>query len=371
MIRKIRVGIKTDGVPILEEYDGFTLLKNMLIGDGFHWQDTMEVKLPGSLVPYEDKREKTAKVSLVNTVPIETYLESVVGSEMNPAAPFEFLKAHAVISRSWVIGKITGTHLAGKKGKINSDDVLIGWDDTSDHDGEGFDVCSDDHCQRYQGFQPISREAKNAIMQTRGQVLKSQNGCLVDARFSKCCGGRTELFETCWQSSGSPCIESVADPWCDLSGLPFCERDRLISTILKDYDRQTQNYGYKWEVHILKSDIREKLLSSFGRDIGEIMELEPLHRGDSGRIDLLRIYGSEGCLDLGKELWIRRLLSPSHLYSSAFSVKDDGKYFYLKGSGWGHGVGLCQIGAANMAANGYDYKSILSFYYPDSVIAEI
>ncbi|MDE5875897.1 MAG: SpoIID/LytB domain-containing protein [Muribaculaceae bacterium] len=375
----IKVGIKTDGIPILKRHKDYTLVSNMLIGDGFHWQRVISAHLPGEVSLYNssdhyrkadsDPTETDQHIMLINRLPLESYLECVVGSEMNPSAPIEFLKAHAVISRSWALGKVLGAHSCDCEGYKNTSDCLIGWDDTAGH--HGFDVCSDDHCQRYQGVQPIAPIALQAIRDTVGEVLTTPDGSLVDARFSKCCGGRTEVFSTCWQSRSVNCLESFDDPWCDLSGLSADRRHQLLSSILKDYDLITEGYGYRWQTEIPKTTVKENLFQRFGRDIGEILSLEPLHRGPSGRIDLLRIHGTNDTLDLGKELWIRRLLSPSHLYSSAFDIEDLGVSFRLTGRGWGHGVGLCQIGAANMALHGYDYRNILSFYYPGAAITSI
>lgn len=368
----IKVGIKTDGIPELECKEGYTLLKNMLIGDRFHWQTSIHARLPGEIVTYGNLSKNLKEpvwedhISLVNILPLETYLECVVGSEMNPKAPFEFLKAHAVISRSWALGKILGLHSEGGKGKINSPTKIIEWDDTATH--KNFHVCSDDHCQRYQGLQEIPEASLNAIKETNGEVLLSKEGELIDSRFSKCCGGTTELFSTCWQPVDAACLQSFPDPWCDLSALSHATRGILLSSILKDYDQSAGGYGFRWEVEISKNEIRENLWKHFGRELGEIIKIESIHRGPSGRIDLLRIHGTKGLLDLGKELRIRRLLSSSHLYSSAFEIEDLGDIIRLKGKGWGHGVGLCQIGAANMAASGYSYKDILSFYYPGSIL---
>ena len=370
----IRVGIKTSGSPIIKEADGYTLVENMLIGDGFHWQQTIEAKLPGEIELYEEGRNEELNsdkdrnlndhVRLINTLPLETYLECVVGSEMNPEAPLEFLKAHAVISRSWALGKVLGLHHENKDGKIDMPERLVGWDDTSEH--KNFHVCSDDHCQRYQGIQPISDIALRAIKETEGEVLTTPSGKLLDCRFSKCCGGRTEIFSTCWQPVEEECLESFEDPWCNLSSMLPSSRRILLSTILKDYDQNTVGYGFDWKIEVAKKDIQKRLKERFGRDIGKIRDLEILHRGPSGRIDLLRIKGSESSLEIGKELWIRRFLSPTHLYSSAFTIEDKGEKIILDGKGWGHGVGLCQIGAANMAYHGINYKDILAFYYPKS-----
>ncbi len=329
-------------------------LENMLIGKGFHWQQELSALLPGEVMVACGADEG---YSVINRLPLETYLECVVGSEMNPRAPIEFLKAHAIVSRSWAVGKMLKMHPEDDEGRKESPGCLVGWDDTSAH--SGFDVCSDDHCQRYQGVQPISDKAREAILSTAGLVLADGSGSLIDARFSKCCGGRTELFSTCWQDREMPGIESFDDPWCDLSDVP---RESL-SVILKDYDLATGG-GYRWETAVSKKEIGRNLLRKFGRNIGDIISIEPVERGPSGRIKLLRVTGTAASLVLGKELWIRRLLAETHLYSSAFEIEDLGEELRLKGRGWGHGAGMCQTGAAHMALRGADCEEILGFYYP-------
>lgn len=358
----IIVGIPTLGLPVLEKIGELTLLKNMLIGKDFHWQKSIEVVLPG-----EVEIQKGKEFSVINRLPLEKYLECVVGSEMNPHAPAEFLKAHAVISRSWALGKITDLHDHSDIGKINNPEKIINWEDTCDH--IGFDVCSDDHCQRYQGVQPIPSSVMKAIKETEGEILVSTTGRLIDARFSKCCGGRTEIFSTCWQPREEPCLESFDDPWCNLDNLSPDDRNHILKTILKDYDLVNQG-GFRWETTISSEEIKINLLNKFGRDIGDIEELSILSRGQSGRIDLLLLKGTRGSLSIGKELMIRRLLAPSHLYSSWFDIeKFQAHKWLLKGRGWGHGVGLCQIGAAHMALKGFNYREILSFYYPGATIS--
>lgn len=364
--QEIVVGLKTSGAPVFFKDGEETVVSNLLIGDRFHWEKTIEARFPGEVMAFSGGREN---VTLLNRVPLETYLECVVGSEMNPSSPPEFLKAHAVISRSWALGKILGLHHSGDEGKVNHPYCLIGWDDTAVH--TGYDVCSDDHCQRYQGIQPISKEGRDAIKTTTGEILADPFGNLVDARFSKCCGGQTEIFSTCWQKADVTCLQSFPDPWCDLSGYSELYRKEVLKSVLKDYDLPTDGYGYRWEVDIKKSYIGQNIRNKFGKDVGEVERIEPLHRGPSGRIDLLRIHGSESTLDLGKELWIRRLLSHDHLFSSAFEIDEKVSFLRLSGRGWGHGVGLCQIGAANMALLGASYKDILEFYYPFSRIVKV
>lgn len=361
----ISVGISTDGTPCLESAGEYVRLRNMLIGKDFHWQKSIEALLPGEVVL--TGRED---FPVINRLPVEDYLECVVGSEMNPEAPREFLKAHAVISRSWVIGKIKGTHLSDGSGKVNTPDRIINWEDTGDH--IGFDVCSDDHCQRYQGVQPIPAEILSAIRETEGEILIDRYGEVVDARFSKCCGGCTEVFSSCWQDRTVECLESIEDPWCDLSGLSPDARERVLKGILKDYDRKNAG-GYQWETSVRTSEIRRNLKEKFGRDIGEIRDVRVVDRGVSGRAILLRLDGERGSIEIGKELMIRRLLAPTHLFSSRIKInrdKSDPELYNISGRGWGHGVGLCQIGAANMALSDHDYHSILSFYYPGSIISK-
>lgn len=362
---EIKVGVPTQGYPRLRREKEIIRLDNMLIGKDFHWQKELSVLLPGRVELIDRSADSSVVIdegyTILNYVPLETYLESVVGSEMNPEAPSEFLKAQAIISRSWAVGKILGNHPEDNEGKVNSEDCLIGWDDTSAH--HGFHVCSDDHCQRYQGLRPLADEVASAIRETAGIVLKDPDGNIVDARFSKCCGGITELFSTCWQDREMPGLKSFKDPWCDTSGIP----EDALSKFLKNYDLSTGG-GFRWKTCISKDDIRKNLFTKFGRDVGKILSLKPISRGSSGRIKILRITGDKGELLLGKELWIRRLLSPTHLYSSAIEIEDMGEKIQIKGRGWGHGVGLCQIGAANMALNGYSCQEILKFYYPGVVL---
>lgn len=369
---KIDVGIPTAGAPQVHRKGDYNIVENQLIGCGFHWERSIRTQLAGELLPGPDDT-----FTLINRLPLETYLECVVGSEMNPHAPIEFLKAHAVISRSWAMSMI----LRNKEVRVDNADEdhtynnwkihtpakVISWEDADSH--HDFDVCSDDHCQRYQGIQPISDEARIAIQSTAGEVLADPHSNIVDARFSKCCGGQTELFSTCWQGMEKPCLESFEDPWCNLSGLPGNKRKELLSSILKDYDSSTGG-GYRWESKISAADVKRNLKRLLGIDVGDIISLTPKEIGASGRIKILTVEGTLGNVEVGKELLIRRLLSHSCLYSSAFEVKKKDNRFYFRGKGWGHGVGLCQIGAANMAINGFSYRDILNFYYPGAVLIE-
>ena len=219
-----------------------------------------------------------------------------------------------------------------------------------------FDVCADDHCQRYQGLtMAVGENVRRAIDETWGQLLM-YDGEICDARYSKCCGGRTELFSTCWEGRDYPYLRSVEDPWCD------CENSEILAQVLNDYDLETLDF-HDWTVRYSQEELSSLVSGRLGVDFGLVTALEPLHRGPSGRIDSLRIVGTKHTEVVGKELAIRRCLSRSHLKSSAFTVSREGGDFVLSGHGWGHGVGLCQIGAAVMAAEGYDYRQILAHYY--------
>lgn len=481
----------------LQSKQYFTL-KNVEIGKGFHWQRYQDQSFPGDLKLIA----RHGRVIAINVVGIEDYLQCVIASEMSPSAGFEFLKAHAVISRSWLLAQldkrdeVQRMSAAGKRAgtyssvECDTPDELIRWQDREDH--EWFDFCADDHCQRYQGI-PMSmaatamapgakfadtkeltnnhspqtghsdslqcadtqddalqggarvdpamlRKTKRVIEATWGQVLW-YDGRVCDARFSKCCGGALEEFKYCWENKEVPYLkyardrettlagggrkpdgllvaqsnaaagaqtdlrqESAARKWILSSPRAFCNTRsaRLLGQVLKDYDSETKDF-YRWRVEYTAEELRQIILERTGEDYGEIRDLIPLERGVSGRICRLRIVGSKKTKIIGKELEIRKTLSRSHLYSSAFVVEKgycpasgaekvceaehrlnkksvagqsilgaEGRApakFILHGAGWGHGVGLCQIGAAAMGARGYDYRTILQHYYPGATIS--
>ncbi len=319
------------------------ILRNVPIGIDFHWQRTQTQKFAGSLKFIAEGDRVTA----INKVGIEDYLLSVISSEMRADASLEFLKAHAVISRSWLLARIEDRRHPDKA------------ESAIPH--ERYDVCADDHCQRYQGLTPaVGKNVRKAIDQTWGQTLR-YGGKICDTRFSKCCGGRTELFSTCWEDKDYPYLQSVEDPWCD------CHDQAVLSQVLNDYDLETADF-HDWEQRYTRKELSELVHSRTGMDFGEIVALEPLSRGPSGRIKYLRVCGTKHTEVIGKELAIRRALSTSHLKSSAFEVTIEGDNIILRGRGWGHGVGLCQIGAAVMASKGFAYKDILKHYYADADI---
>lgn len=306
------------------------ILYDVVIGIDFHWQQKRTFKYAGGLKFIVEGDRITA----VNCIGMEDYLMSVISSEMKSSASIELLKAHAVISRSWLKARLKD-HKAGH---------------------EHFDVCADDHCQRYQGLtMAVGEDVCRAIDRTWGQVLE-YGGDICDTRYSKCCGGRTELFSTCWEDVDLPYLQSVEDPFCD------CENSSILSQVLNDYDLHTADF-HDWTVQYTTDELSELVRTRTGIDFGTIVALEAVERGPSGRIKYLRITGTLREEVIGKELAIRKALSSSHLKSSAFEIEKSPDGFVLRGRGWGHGVGLCQIGAAAMAAQGYDYRQILSHYY--------
>lgn len=307
------------------------ILYDVTIGIDFHWQRKRTLKFAGGLKFVVSGDMVTA----INHVGMENYLLSVISSEMKASAGLELLKAHAVISRSWLLSNLG-------------------------HHGY-YDVCADDCCQRYQGLtMAVGENVRTAIDETWGQTLR-YGGELCDARYSKCCGGRTELFSSCWEDRDYPYLQPVDDPFCD------CEDSSILSQVLNDYDMETRDF-HDWTVRYSAEELSELVRRRTGIDFGTVEALEPLEYGPSGRIKYLRIRGSLRTETIGKELAIRRALSSSHLKSSAFSVEREGGDFVLRGRGWGHGVGLCQIGAASMAAAGYGYKQILGHYYPGAYV---
>lgn len=329
--------------------DACFTLKNVTFGVDFHWQSKEDQIFKGDL----RLLAKDNKIIVMNHIGLEDYLTSVISSEMSATAPLEFLKAHAVISRSWLLAQIDGS-VSSSEGKKDSVEELITWQDHEDH--EFFDVCADDHCQRYQGITKIStKAAREAVKATWGEVLMFDDQ-LCDARFSKCCGGQTELFESCWGKADVPYLQSFDDPFCNTSD------PEILGMVLPDCDKKTTDF-FRWEVKYSTDELSEIVRNRTGIDYGDIQSLEPIDRGPSGRITRLKIVGSLRTRIIGKELEIRHTLSPSHLYSSAFDVEKTDDGFVLHGRGWGHGVGLCQIGAAVMGTKGYSYKEILNFYY--------
>ena len=349
------------------------ILYGVTIGVDFHWERKVTQKFAGTLKFIVDG----GKVTAVNIVGVEDYLLSVISSEMKASAGLEFLKAHAVISRSWVMAQVEHrqSHVSRTPGPscpvsepVEGAEEYIKWFDHDDH--TLFDVCADDHCQRYQGLtMAVGDTVRKAIDQTWGLVLTSE-GKICDARFSKCCGGRMELFSTCWEDKDYPYLQPLPDTAdCAEGGDVFCDTkdEKILSQVLNDYDLETKDF-YRWRTEYSRAEVSDLVRRRSGMDFGTIRDLVPVERGPSGRLKRLKVVGDKKTMIIGKELIIRRWLSDSHLKSSAFEVHWDGDHLTLDGSGWGHGVGLCQIGAAVMAAKGYTFDRILLHYYPGSTL---
>lgn len=349
------------------------ILYGVTIGVDFHWERKVTQKFAGTLKFIVDG----GKVTAVNIVGVEDYLLSVISSEMKASAGLEFLKAHAVISRSWVMAQVEHrqSHVSRTPGPscpvsepVEGAEEYIKWFDHDDH--TLFDVCADDHCQRYQGLtMAVGDTVRKAVDQTWGLVLTSE-GKICDARFSKCCGGRMELFSTCWEDKDYPYLQPLPDTAdCVEGGDVFCDTkdEKILSQVLNDYDLETRDF-YRWRTEYSRAEVSDLVRRRSGMDFGTIRDLVPVERGPSGRLKRLKVVGDKKTIIIGKELIIRRWLSDSHLKSSAFEVHWDGDHLTLDGSGWGHGVGLCQIGAAVMAAKGYSFDRILLHYYPGSTL---
>jgi SpoIID/LytB domain protein len=339
-------------------------LEGVTIGLDFHWERQERQTFCGALRLVVE----ADKLWAINELPVEQYLESVIASEMSATSSMELLKAHAVISRSWLLSqqqrrRQNGEHRgSGFFSFIKKDDELIRWHDREDH--TLFDVCADDHCQRYQGISRMSQQApkaKEAIRSTRGQVLMYGEE-LCDARFSKCCGGQTEEFQYCWEDTPKPYLSSVSDPFCNTHD------SHILHQVLNDYDQATTDF-YRWTVSYDDEELSALVERKLHLGLGRITDLIPLERGKSGRICRLQLVGTDRTFTIGKELEIRRALSETHLLSSAFDVEHHDGHFVLHGRGWGHGVGLCQIGAAVMSQQGFLYDEILLYYYRGAQIA--
>ncbi len=335
----------------------FSLL-DVTIGVGFHWERHEKQTFRGTLRFLVD----ADKIVAINDLPVEQYLESVISSEMSATSSTELLKAHAVVSRSWLLYQMHKERRDGFFSFVKKDDEQLRWYDREDH--TLFDVCADDHCQRYQGITRASNpQVAEAVRATRGQVL-CYDGELCDTRFSKCCGGKTEEFQYCWEDAPKPYLVSVDCPFCHTN-------DRhVLAQVLNDYDQATPDF-YDWQVEYTQEQLTDLIARKLKLSLGIIEALEPLSRGKSGRIWRLRIVGSERSFIIGKELEIRRALSETHLLSSNFTVERTADRFILRGLGWGHGVGLCQIGAAVMGEQGYRYNEILLYYYRGAEVKKI
>lgn len=367
------------------------LIRNVSVGDKFHWQRKENERFTGNLKLLKNND----KITVINILPIENYLTSVISSEMSARSPVEALKAHAIISRSWLLSQLRKKGGEKKTIAVDSETEHIKWYDREEH--SLFDVCNDDHCQRYHGITKIfTGVASQAVEETSGIVLMYQDE-ICDARYSKCCGGISESFENVWAPVNYPYLKPIidykyepenynldltneknAEKWIRGSAHSFCNTtDRaVLSQILVDFDQSTKDF-YRWKVEYSREELSEIIKLKSGIDFGEIIDLIPVERGASGRLVKLKIVGTQKSLIVGKELEIRRYLSQTHLYSSAFVVEKVGREkefpirFIFHGAGWGHGVGLCQIGAGVMASDGYYFDEILLHYFSGVKIRKI
>ena len=375
-----------------DDQNSFSLY-DVTIGLNYHWERQETQVFSGTLKLVVDEE----KIVAINILPVEEYLTSVISSEMNANSSMELLKAHAVVSRSWLFAQIEKRKaLSGKDEGFFSftktKEEYIRWYDREDH--TIFDVCADDHCQRYQGItKATNATVAEAVKATRGRLLMYDKK-ICDARYSKCCGGATEEFENCWENTHYPYLSSIRDTdkeenlplpdltkeeeaerWIRKAPKSFCDTHdkKILSQILNNYDQETTDF-YRWKVRYTQAELAELIRTNTKSDYGDIIDLIPVQRGPSGRICKLKIVGTLKTFTIGKEMEIRRVLSDSHLFSSAFVV-DKGEVkegipqnFILSGAGWGHGVGLCQIGAAVMGEKGYSYEEILLHYYKGAEI---
>ncbi len=372
------------------------LIRDVTIGVKFHWERKEKQRFTHSLKLIRDND----KIVAINIVPIEKYLVSVISSEMSAKCSLQMLKATAVVSRSWLLAQIEKSRsIKSKQTKYSTaqqtEDELIKWYDREDH--KLFDVCADDHCQRYQGVTKMTSDAARKAVESTSGIVLLENDKILDARFSKACGGISESFENVWEPLKHPSLTAIYDykfiaddfnddfskeenaaKWIKSKPPAFCNTSdpKILNQILLDYDQETKDF-YRWKVEYTQQEISDLVKKKSGIDFGSVIDLIPIERGFSARLIKLKIIGSKKTLTIGKELEIRRTLSETHLYSSAFIVEKIGEKdgapekFVLRGAGWGHGVGLCQIGAAVMAEQGYQFDEIAIHYFKDAKLKKI
>ena len=377
--------------PVSESF----LIRDVIIGVKFHWERREKQRFNYFLKIIKNGRQLTA----INYLPVEAYLTSVISSEMSAKCSINLLRSQAVVARSWLLAQLQNKEKEKIKDPalkpIRTNEELITWYDREAH--TLFDVCADDHCQRFQGVTKVTTEtAYKAIKDTRGIVLISDDE-ICDTRYSKSCGGISESYENVWEPIKYGYLQPVVDykfepetfdldlrieenavKWIKANPPAFCNTTdpKILNQILLDYDQETKDF-YRWKVEYLQSELSNLIKEKLQIDFGNIIDLIPVERGFSGRLIKLKIVGTKTSIIIGKELEIRRVLSPSHLYSSAFYVEKENvvdgipQKFILHGAGWGHGVGLCQIGAAVMAEQGYQFDEILAHYFPNAMIKKI
>ena len=372
------------------------LIRDVTIGVKFHWERKEKQRFTGILKLKKDKDN----IAVINAIPIEKYLTSVISSEMSAKSSLQLLKAHAIVSRSWLLAQMEKSKSLKKakskySSSFESDNEHIKWYDREDH--ELFDVCADDHCQRYQGVTKVFTEiARDAVTQTHGIVLMSQEN-ICDARYSKSCGGISESFENVWEPIKYDYLTSINDykfppenfetnfqgeknstKWIKGNPASFCNTadKKILSQVLLDFDQETTDF-FRWKIVYTQAELSEIIKAKSGMDFGNIIDLVPIERGKSSRLTKLQIVGTNKTMVVGKELEIRKFLSKSHLYSSAIVIEKSDiqngipQKFEIFGAGWGHGVGLCQIGAAVMAEKGHEFDEILLHYFKNAELRKI
>ncbi len=389
---KIEISDEIIFKPLDEDTDSF-LIKDVTIGVKFHWERKEKQRFQGSL----KLKRVDNKIVVINILPVEKYLISVISSEISSKSSIQLLKSHAIVSRSWILAQLERTDSVDKQNGnyFESETEIIKWYDRKEH--LLFNVCADDHCQRYHGVIKIfSNTALTAIEETKGIVLTFDD-TICDTRYSKSCGGITESFGNVWDSKDYKYLSSVVDykyypenydlnfsdeniarKWIKGNPSGYCNTSdqKILSQVLLDFDQETRDF-YRWKVEYSQKELSDIIKSKSNIDFGDILDLVPVERGDSSRLTKLKIIGTKKILTIGKELEIRKILSKSHLYSSAILIdKSDiqnniPQKFIISGAGWGHGVGLCQIGAAVMASIGYQFDEILLHYFKDAKLKKI
>jgi SpoIID/LytB domain protein len=334
------------------------------VGTGYHWEQKEDRTYPETMIFLLDVN---GKLAAVNAVPVETYLEGVVPSEMHPNFPEEALKAQAVAARSKALANLGLVHSA-----------------------DPFDFCSDVHCQVYGGLSKTAASANRAVKKTAGLVLW-EGGKIIDAVYGGVCGGHTEDVDKAWRTAPKRHLQGIADgprqlkryeplddesnvrSWIQDSPPSYCN---TLTGSLPDALNYTKKY-FRWEVTLPQDELRSQIERRLGRNLGAVRDLIPISRGVSGRITKLKIVGTNGEQIVEGELNVRKCLSSTTLWSSCFIVerKDGGsappESFTLRGAGWGHGIGMCQTGAAIMALKGYGFDRILKHYYKNVRIKKL
>lgn len=358
---------------VQDKNDSYITLKSVIAGRGFHWAKHIEVKLAFKL----EFSVREGSLLVINEMPIEEYLACVATSEMSAECPESYIEAQTIVARSWMLANVEQKHTY-----------------------LGFDVCNDDCCQRFQGVNNLTPHSKKAADNTRGQVLLYENE-IVDARYSKSCGGVMEKFENLWENSPKDYMQNKSDShnefnvdltkeselktWVNTVPKSFCSphyiKEEELHKYLGHVDEQSKYF--RWKVETTQEELVENIKDKLDIDICFVLLLIPIKRAGSGRILELEISyldsnNIKNTLIIYKDYEVRRVLHKMFLYSSAMTIdainENDSKYptkFVLNGAGWGHGAGLCQIGGIGMSLAGYRTDEIVKHYYPGAELSKI